>query len=122
MSVQELLYCVDGHEFDNEESNLAGDGRYAPFRVFDIAAQDYVGPTYSTTDAAMHGVSAKIVPSGRYVANGLGRGETKMMVCYLDGKRTTRLKALERLSLHIAVDESITIEGPLRGSWKLLRT
>lgn len=45
-------YCVDGYEFPDEESNLAGDGQFAPFRVFNINAQDYVGGTYTTREAA----------------------------------------------------------------------
>jgi hypothetical protein len=43
---------VDGHEFPYPESNLAGDGKYAPFRVFDITAQDYVGEQHPTRDDA----------------------------------------------------------------------
>jgi hypothetical protein len=49
---RETRYCVDGHEFENAESNLAGDGQFPPFWIFDIQAQDYVGPTYETREAA----------------------------------------------------------------------
>lgn len=45
-------YVVDGHEFPNEESNLAGDGEFPPFRIFDTNAQDYVCGTFATREAA----------------------------------------------------------------------
>lgn len=45
-------YVVDGHEFENEESNMAGDGNFPPFRIFDTDKQDYVGPEYPTRAAA----------------------------------------------------------------------
>lgn len=45
-------YCVDGHEFENAESNLLGDGAFPPFGVFDIWAQDYVLPWYPTRESA----------------------------------------------------------------------
>jgi hypothetical protein len=48
----EVRYVVDGHEFPNEDANLMGDGEYPPFLVFDVDAQDYVGGTYPTRDAA----------------------------------------------------------------------
>jgi hypothetical protein len=47
-----IRFCVDGHEFDNSDSPLAGDGAFAPFRVFDIPAQDYVPGTYPNRDLA----------------------------------------------------------------------
>lgn len=47
-----MNYCVDGHQFPNEESDLLGDGKHPPFRVFNIAAQDYEPGTYPTRKAA----------------------------------------------------------------------
>jgi hypothetical protein len=41
-------YVVDGHEAENEESNLAGDGEFPPFRVLDTDAQNYLPGTYKT--------------------------------------------------------------------------
>lgn len=52
MSNPNPKFVVDGHEFPNEESNLAGDGRHAPFYVFDSDAQDYVGGPYDTRELA----------------------------------------------------------------------
>lgn len=45
-------FIVDGHEYDNEDSDLAGDGEFAPFYVFDIEGQDYLPGTYPTREAA----------------------------------------------------------------------
>jgi hypothetical protein len=45
---EEIKYSVDGHEFENEESNLAGDGQFPPFRIFDINAQDYLPGIYAS--------------------------------------------------------------------------
>jgi hypothetical protein len=48
----DFRYCVDGYEFPDEESCLLGDGAFPPFRIFDIEAQDYVGPTYNSRESA----------------------------------------------------------------------
>lgn len=56
--VSRLRYCVDGHEYPDTESNLAGDGQHPPFRVFDIDAQDYLPGVYATraeAEAALPG-------------------------------------------------------------------
>lgn len=45
---EERRYCVDGHQFDNPESDLLGDGGFAPFYVFDIAAQAYLPYQFAT--------------------------------------------------------------------------
>lgn len=45
-------YCVDGHEYPNEESCLAGDGQYKPFRIFDTDAQDYLPGVFDTREEA----------------------------------------------------------------------
>lgn len=45
-------FVVDGHTYKNEESDLAGDGQFAPFYVFDIAAQDYLPGTFPTRNQA----------------------------------------------------------------------
>lgn len=47
-----VRFCVDGHEFENEESDMLGDGEFAPFMVFDIEKQDYCAGTYETRLAA----------------------------------------------------------------------
>lgn len=47
-----IRYCVDGHEYEDPESNLAGDGEFPPFRVFDIEEQDWLGTPYDTREAA----------------------------------------------------------------------
>ncbi|WP_425902475.1 hypothetical protein [Agrobacterium radiobacter] len=49
-------FCVDGHEFENEESALAGDGEFAPFRIFDIENQDYLPGTYPTREEAENNI------------------------------------------------------------------
>jgi hypothetical protein len=48
VTVPTPAYCVDGHEFPNEDSGLIGDGQFPPFRVFNIEAQDYEPGTYPT--------------------------------------------------------------------------
>lgn len=54
--------CVDGHEFANAESNLAGDGQFPPFRVFDVEAQDYLPGTFPTRIAAEEHIHAHTLP------------------------------------------------------------
>lgn len=51
-------YCVDGHEFNNVDSEMAGDGQFAPFRVFDTKAQDYLPGTYATRVDAERAIPA----------------------------------------------------------------
>lgn len=51
-NAKQVRYCVDGHEFENEESGFIGDGRYPPFVVFDIEAQDNLPGTYATREDA----------------------------------------------------------------------
>lgn len=43
-----LRYCVDGHETEDEESSLLGDGQYPPFYIFDIENQRNLPGTYRT--------------------------------------------------------------------------
>jgi hypothetical protein len=57
-----IKFCVDGHEFENEESALAGDGRFAPFRIFDIKNQDYLPGTYQTREEAENNLPTQNVP------------------------------------------------------------
>lgn len=38
--------CVDGHEFDDTESAWLGDGKFPPFAVFDIDAQENLPGRY----------------------------------------------------------------------------
>ncbi len=45
-------FCVDGHEYDDPDSALAGDGEHAPFYVFDIDQQAYVTGPLPTKEAA----------------------------------------------------------------------
>jgi hypothetical protein len=45
-------YIVDGHTFDDEESDLTGDGQFPPFRIFMPDEQDYLPGTYPTREAA----------------------------------------------------------------------
>lgn len=45
-------FCVDGHEFNDSDAPLAGDGKFPPFRVFDIPAQDYVPGNHKTREGA----------------------------------------------------------------------
>lgn len=40
-------YVVDGHESPDEDSMLAGDGQFPPFRIFHTPSQTYA-PTYFT--------------------------------------------------------------------------
>ena len=43
---------VDGHEYDDPDSDLAGDGQFAPFYVFDADLQRNVaGPFDSRAEA-----------------------------------------------------------------------
>lgn len=45
-------YVVDGHEFENADSNLMGDGTFPPFLIFNTDAQDHLPQTYQTRGAA----------------------------------------------------------------------
>lgn len=45
-----IRYAVDGKEFDDDDSPLAGDGQFGPFIIFDIDAQDYLPGTYATRE------------------------------------------------------------------------
>ena len=45
-----IRYAVDGREFNTDDSPLAGDGKFGPFYVFDIDAQDYLPGTYTTRE------------------------------------------------------------------------
>lgn len=45
-------FVVDGHEFDDEDSNLAGDGNYPPFYIFDTARQQNLPGSYSKRENA----------------------------------------------------------------------
>lgn len=47
-------WVVDGHTHDNPDSDLQGDGQFAPFWVFDPEGQRYVaGPFDKREDAAL---------------------------------------------------------------------
>ena len=45
-------YVVDGHEFDDEDSNLTGDGNFPPFYVFDTERQRNLPGRHPTREAA----------------------------------------------------------------------
>ena len=67
-------------------------------------------------DFELHGVRAKLVRSGRVVDNQMGSGETLLMICYVDGRRSTRRAAIARLSQHITIGQKVEIEGPMAAS------
>lgn len=52
MQEQDFKFCVDGHEFPDEESSLLGDGMFPPFRIFDVDKQDYVGQSFNIREDA----------------------------------------------------------------------
>ena len=52
--------CVDGHEYDDTESNWAGDGQFPPFAVFDIDAQKNLLPFYQTRKQAEEAMASLI--------------------------------------------------------------
>lgn len=45
-------YHVDGHEHDDLDSPLTGDGKFGPFCVFDPDAQEWLPGTYATREEA----------------------------------------------------------------------
>lgn len=49
---ERLWFCVDGYETESRESNLAGDGAFPPFLIFNPPAQDYVPGAYPTREEA----------------------------------------------------------------------
>ena len=57
----EPSFCVDGHEYDDPESNMLGDGQWAPFRVFDINAQGYLPGEYNTRQEAEEAMVAHAI-------------------------------------------------------------
>ena len=54
-------YCVDGHEFENHDSELLGDGQFPPFYIFDIQEQDNLPGSYPTRKEA-EAVMQKLIP------------------------------------------------------------
>lgn len=52
-------FVVDGHEYPNADSNLAGDGQYPPFRIFNTDKQDYL-PGKFNLRASAEAVAAKL--------------------------------------------------------------
>ena len=66
-------------------------------------------------DCELHGVRAKYFSSGRE-SNGLSsllRGPVPMTVFYVDGKRSSRGAAIDRLRQHISDGETVVINAPL---------
>lgn len=49
---ERLWFCVDGYETESRESNLAGDGAFPPFLIFNPPAQDYMPGAYPTREEA----------------------------------------------------------------------
>lgn len=50
--MSKLNLCVDGHEFENEESDFLGDGAFPPFMIFDIEGQTYLPGEYASREKA----------------------------------------------------------------------
>ncbi len=50
--IPSILYAVDGREYDDPDSPLTGDGKFGPFEIFDIKAQDWLPGQYSTREGA----------------------------------------------------------------------
>lgn len=48
MSTINPRYVVDGHVTADEDSDLAGDGEHAPFRIFHPETQDYLPGKFAT--------------------------------------------------------------------------
>lgn len=46
-------FAVDGHEYEDSDSPLDGDGMFAPFYIFDIPAQSYLPVTFSDRSDAL---------------------------------------------------------------------
>lgn len=51
-------FIVDGYEFDDPDSNLAADGEFAPFLIFDIEQQDYVDVKFDDRTVAQTAADA----------------------------------------------------------------
>lgn len=47
-----VRFVVDGHEFENAESELMGDGKFPPFYVFDVSGQENINVEFSTRKLA----------------------------------------------------------------------
>jgi hypothetical protein len=45
-------FVVDGHEFANEDSEMLGDGQFAPFQIFDVQEQHNRPTEYATREEA----------------------------------------------------------------------
>jgi hypothetical protein len=45
-------YCVDGHEFENADSEMLGDGNFPPFVVFNISKQENEPGEFATREDA----------------------------------------------------------------------
>lgn len=65
-------------------------------------------------DVELHNVRQRSFRSGKIVSNGMGYGETKKSLYYINGNHCTRKDALSRLSKFIGPDEIIEISGPLK--------
>jgi hypothetical protein len=50
-------HVVDGHESADTNSPLAGDGKFPPFRIFNLSKQDYLPGTYETRKAALEALT-----------------------------------------------------------------
>ncbi len=72
-----VRYCVDGHEFPNEDSEMLGEGAYPPFLIFDIEAQDYLPHPYPSRNEAeselrrLEDNDAPLLPSDKPSSTGL---------------------------------------------------
>lgn len=64
-------------------------------------------------DTSLHGVSGKTFRTGKIVATSQGYGETSKSIFYIDGKRTTRQKAQQRLEAYVSEGQEVVLEGRL---------
>ena len=58
-------YVVDGHEFNDPESSLLGDGNFPPFYVFDQTMQKNESGKYQTREEAQSVADALNKKGGR---------------------------------------------------------
>lgn len=66
-----MRYCVDG---EAEDGTLQGDGQGAPFRIFDIEAQDHLPGVYA--DRATPEQAAAILNAGWKASQSKVRDDT----------------------------------------------
>jgi len=50
--IQQDAYCVDGRMYRHPDADYGGDGKFPPFVIFDIEAQDNLPGHYRTREEA----------------------------------------------------------------------